>query len=235
MTESHKMPARSKSKPVDPASANAPAQTAFSHERRGGGGLVIRHEESDDWILRAEGWIKLWKHSVRGDKDPFPWFLLQAISALETSRSVWRNHRPGAAMRPEWHHRWRQIQRRIFVIAQLIARPDYLDIRGKWAHLHLDPSDKATQKKAKQIASRYFLEDQINWHEMMRNHQAPGGQSRSFPIDDVADAIGVEAGTLRNRLSEAGVAPKRGKPNSKRTKKGDASGRDLPNAWLKKN
>lgn len=187
--------------------------------------MHVIHEVSDDLILKAEGWLRL--HDATEDRKVAPNLLLvlKAVDCLNASEKAWMSERGDTPMRGEWQALRRRSMDLLSSASQSLAAGQTGDPQ-RWV---------VSSDAAKRLAEEEFFGSWLHFAVALR-----AAARKSLDVKELADElakVGVirSAGTIRNRLSKMGVAPKRGAANRRRIKRPRSiGGLDLQSSWGQK-
>lgn len=203
-------------------------------------GLLIRDEASDDLLLKAVGWAKLWRDSCSCGR-PNPVFIERALLALEASASAWGKSQPGAPRRRAWS----VLARYLRLHAGRLRRGD-IDVPSKYGSL--DAPTPAARRAARMLANDRFLDGQLAFVVALHGLASLDRKEIEACRFDLAtfDKRAIEAllservgKSYKNRLTRADVRLAKG--NRGRPRKGfdessaanEPAGAALQNAWRK--
>lgn len=172
-------------------------------------GLLIRHEPSDDLLLKAASWATLWKESYL-DGRPNPALIQKALSALNASAMEWTRSKPGVGKRREW-----VVLARYLRLQTARLRSGSIDVPPTYGCL--DALKPAADRAARMFADRRFLDNQLGFALAVAGFK---GLDKGATEKLLEERIGP---SFRNRLTKADVRLAKG--TSGRPRKGS---RDRP-------
>ncbi len=186
--------------------------------------LLIRHEPSDDLLLKAYEWAKLWSESCARGK-PNGTFVGRAVVSLAESARAWNNATPTKGPRREWIVLARYLKLQIARLAR-----GSLDAASPY--LAFDQPTPGAKKAARMLASDRFKDIQLGWV------LAYAAQKR-LSQDETEQLLLTQIGPrFRSRLTRAGLRlrpGKRGRPRVRDQETGadgkESSGLDLQALW----
>ena len=191
--------------------------------------MQVLHEASDTLILKAEGWLRL--HDATEDRKVAPNLLLvlKAVACLDAAEKAWMLDHGDKPMREEWQALRRRSMNLLSNASKSLAAGQAGD-----PHRWIVSSDAA-----KRLAEEEFVDGWLHVAVALRT-----AAREKLDVQELADElakIGVirSAGTIRNKLSTMGIAPRRGVANRRRIKRPGADqskavGLDLQSGWNRK-
>jgi hypothetical protein len=153
--------------------------------------LLIRHEPSDDLLLKASGWTTLWAESCARGK-PNGLFVRRALIALGSSALAWNSDGRGSPPRREWTVLARYLRLQV-------SRLDRRSSEAETPYAEVDAPTPGAKRAARMLEADRFVDVQLGWVLAYAAHrQLDAKATEAFLRKEIGPRF-------RSRLTAAGI------------------------------
>lgn len=151
--------------------------------------------------------------------------VLKAVACLDAAEKAWMSDRGDKPMREEWQALRRESMGLLSNASKSLAAGQTGDPR-RWI---------VSSDAAKRLEEEEFVDGWLHFAVALRTAGRSVLDVQELAADLAKVGVIRSAGTIRNRLSKMGVAPKRGAANRRRIKRPRSTGGlDLQSSWSRK-